>query len=65
MPHDWLRRLLRRFGRPPGRGMGLARIDPTLDARLDRVEHDQREIEARLELLERQADPRRLRRDDY
>lgn len=64
MADDLIWRLLRRFGRAydeaiPGRGL----VEP-FTRRLDRVEREQREIEARLELLERQADPRRLRRDD-
>lgn len=64
MPADFLHWLARRFGRPASAGAAFRPFDHTVDVRLDRVEREQRQIEARLELLERQADPRRLRRDD-
>lgn len=59
---DLLRRILRSFARPAP--MPASTADLTMvDERLDGLERTQREINARLRLLERQADPRKLRDD--
>ena len=61
MTDDWVLRLLRRIVRPEPlhmRGKDLSVIDDRLGA----VEREQHEIEARLSLLERQSDPRGIRR---
>jgi len=61
MTDDWILRLLRRIARPEPfhfRGKDLSEIDTRLGA----VEQEQHKIEARLHLLERQADPRGIRR---
>lgn len=67
MPDDWVWRLLRRFGRAPAaRDLSGPRqhIDiGKVDERLDNLEHKQRDIDVRLRLIERQADPRKLRDD--
>ena len=61
---DVLRHLLRRFGRPSDHVVRSA-DEHVYDERLTRLEQTQREIVARLSLLERQADPRgMLRRED-
>jgi hypothetical protein len=57
---DWIARLLRRPTGPPldyGGDYDFTRVD----ARLTNLEHQVNEIEVRLRLLERQADPRGLR----
>ena len=60
MSDEWLFRLLRRFARPEILSSGTADLR-TIDERLGVVEREQREIEARLRLLERQSDPRGIR----
>lgn len=62
MTDDLIRWLRRCFARPepaPASGTDLDMVDE----RLDVLERTQREIHARLRLLERQSDPRRLRDD--
>ena len=63
MGEDFLHRLLRRFGRPPADGAHRHVDVDALDARLERIERMTPEMEARIRILEEQADPRRLRRD--
>lgn len=58
MSDDWLLRLFRRLARPTLPPVGGATDLREIDARLGAVEREQYEIEARLRLLERQADPR-------
>jgi hypothetical protein len=57
---DLLRRIMRRFGRLdwPRQRLDLRQVDE----RIDSLEREQDRIEARLLLLERQSDPRGLRR---
>jgi hypothetical protein len=57
---DLLRRLLRLLGRPQ-EARSDGRDLRVIDERLGSLEQRQREIAARLRLLERQADPRDLR----
>lgn len=60
-----LRGLLRRFGRPSiSPAIGIGEIDE-FDERLAVLEREQREIDARLRLLEQQADPRGIRRERH
>lgn len=61
MSDDWLLRLLRRFARPDDE------LPPTtslraIDDKLTSLEREQREIEARLRLLEMQSNPRGISR---
>ncbi len=62
MADEWLYRVLRRFGKPspPLRQTVDLR---EIDERLAMIERDQARIQARLRLLETQADPRGLGRD--
>ena len=61
--HEWLRRLFipSRAPRTEGRHIDLERVDE----RLTRLEHEQDEIEVRIDLLERQADPRGIVRGTF
>ena len=61
MIEDWLSRVLRRFGRPDV-PLTDSHTLHEIDDRLDAVAREQAEIDARLHLLERQADPRGIRR---
>lgn len=54
MSDDWLLRLLRRFARPEAPPRTVANLH-AVDHRLSELEREQREIEARLRLLEFQA----------
>jgi hypothetical protein len=63
MSDDLLRWLRRCFGRPEAPPANSTDLD-MVDERLDTLERKQREINVRLQLLERQADPRRLRDDE-
>lgn len=61
MTDDWILRMLRRLVMPaPARARGHDLSD--IDHRLGTLEREQVEIDARLNLLERQSDPRGIRR---
>jgi hypothetical protein len=62
MSDDLLRWIARCFARPLPPSADGTNLD-MVDERLDTLERTQREINARLRLLERQADPRNLRDD--
>ena len=62
MTDDWLLRLLRRFARPIAPELERRHDLSEIDDRLGAVEGEQVKIEARLHLLERQSDPRGIRR---
>jgi len=59
--HDVLRRLWQRFGHPEQRVFRITDVD-AFDERINVLERRQRDIAARLKLLEQQADPRGWRR---
>lgn len=62
---DWLLRLLRRFGRPR-QGVPKARINlDAVDSRLTEIEHRTDDLAARMELVERQTNPRGIFRNRH
>lgn len=63
---DLFMRMFKRIGRPPSHEWEVETADKHLeevDTRLSKVEHQQRNIASRLQLLEIQSDPRRHRSD--
>jgi hypothetical protein len=63
MNDDWLLRALRLFGRPPTPSEGHTDLKE-IDTRLNQIEVNLSDVVLRLKLLERQSDPRGIRRGD-